>query len=339
MSYFTNFVNTPSNPNANRAAKKLMSKIGKSYGSKIISGQMDLTWNDSVDMANRIYKDTGKFPKLMGFDFMNYTRNDGDGHFQTEEAIAWHKAGGYVQFCWHWYVTGPNGNNAFYTYSNNEYSSESAKRGTDFKIPYDEISGQWDTFSDEYKQLFKGLDIVAKELKKLQDLNIPVLWRPLHEASGKWFWWGNSGPAAFIALWHLMYHYFTDIYGLNNLLWVWNGQAKEFYPGDDFVDFIGQDIYDLPRNYSSQYEKFVEAVNFGDFPQTAPKMVALTENGTIPSPELCKNDGAMWAWFMTWNDVTNEDHVTREGNFWTGEFYNENNHKKAVYSSPYVITR
>lgn len=339
MSYFTNFVITPSNPNASLAAKNLMCKIGSSYGSKIITGQMDLTWNDKVDMSKRIYKDTGKYSKLMGFDFMNYTQKKGDGHTQTKKAIAWHKAGGYVQFCWHWYVKGPNGNTAFYTFNDGQYASESARHGTDFKIPYNEETGVCDTLAPEYLELFKGMDIVVKELEKLQKKNIPVLWRPLHEASGGWFWWGNSGAKSFIALWNLMYHYFTDICGLNNLLWVWNGQSKDFYPGDDVVDFIGQDIYDTPRNYSSQYEKFVEAVNYGDNPETAPKMVALTENGTIPSPELCKADGAMWAWFMTWNDVTQKPHITKEGNFWTGDFYNENKHKRDVYSSKYVITR
>ena len=155
MSYFTNFVVTPSNPNASLAAKNLMCKIGSSYGSKIITGQMDLTWNDKVDMSKRIYKDTGKHSKLMGFDFMNYTQKKGDGHTQTKKAIAWHKAGGYVQFCWHWYVKGPNGNTAFYTFNDGQFASESARHGTDFKIPYNEETGVWDTLAPEYLELFK----------------------------------------------------------------------------------------------------------------------------------------------------------------------------------------
>ena len=338
MSCFSNFVTTPCNPHASPAAKNLMAEIGRSYGKKIISGQMDLTWNDSVDMTARIFKDTGKRPKLMGFDFMNYTGKWGDGHHQTEEAIRWAKKGGYVQFCWHWYVKGPNGNWAFYSYSDAPEASRGARRGTDFKIPYDDLSETWKTDSAEYKLLLNQMKRIADELERLQKKNIPVLWRPLHEASGRWFWWGNSGAKSFIALWRLMYDYFTNTRSLNNLLWVWNGQAKEFYPGDDFVDFIGQDIYDAPKNYSSQIKKFTEAVNFCDNPETSTKMVALTENGTIPSPKACKKDGAMWAWFMTWNDVTRKSGVTREGNFWTGEFYNENSHKKAVYLSDDVIT-
>lgn len=334
-----NFVTTPCNPNATAETKKLMAEIGENYGKKIISGQMDLTWKDSVDMANRVYKDTGKLPKLMGFDFMNYLDStSGSGLKQTEEAISWWLKGGYVQFCWHWRVTGPNGNKSFSTV-------DAEGKGTDFKIPYK--NGSWDTSSAEYRKLLSDMDKIAKQLKKLQDMDVPVLWRPLHEGAGNiynydggkaWFWWGNSGAEAYIALWRLMYDRFTNYHELNNLLWVWNGQAKQFYPGDEYVDFVGIDIYDPPKNYSSKFKKFAEAVNYCDNPEVAPKMVALTENGTIPSPIECKEDGSMWAWFMTWNDANGAEGADDAGSFWTGEYYNDNHHKKEVYESPLVIT-
>jgi len=39
--------------------------------------------------------------------------------------------------------------------------------------------------------VLRDLDAVAAELKLLQDVRVPVLWRPLHEANGRWFWWGD----------------------------------------------------------------------------------------------------------------------------------------------------
>lgn len=342
MTGFNNFVTTPCDKNANDAAKNLMTEIAANYGKKIITGQMDLTWKDSVDMAERIHNDTGKYPKLMGYDFMNYVENSGDGLNQTEEAVAWYKKGGYIHFCWHWRITGPNGNHSFSTYSE---SDGTGNGGTDFTIPY--TNNQWDTSSSEYNQLINDMDIIAEELKKLQQEGVPVLWRPLHEASGNigkyedgkaWFWWGNSGAEAYIALWKLMFERFTEYHNLHNILWVWNGQSKDFYPGDAYVDFIGQDIYPDPYDYSSQYQQFITNVNYCDNPSTAPKMVALTENGTIPSPSECYEEHAMWAWFMTWNDGNTAEGESVEGNFWTGEYYNEQSHKEEVYSSDLTIT-
>jgi mannan endo-1,4-beta-mannosidase len=69
------------------------------------------------------------------------------------------------------------------------------------------------------------------------------------------------------------------------------------------------------------------------------RIIALTENGRIPDPDLCIRDNAMWSWFMTWNDRYNsfqgENH--RE-NFWTGETINPQAHKVKVYNHPAVIT-
>lgn len=45
-----------------------------------------------------------------------------------------------------------------------------------------------DTKNANYTLLIKDIDTIAVQLKKLQDNGVPVLWRPLHEAEGKWFW-------------------------------------------------------------------------------------------------------------------------------------------------------
>ena len=50
--------------------------------------------------------------------------------------------------------------------------------------------------------------------------DVPVLWRPLHEFDGAWFWWGKGGAEAFKKLWRLMYDRFTGLHKLDNLIWV-----------------------------------------------------------------------------------------------------------------------
>jgi len=317
----------PVDKEATENTVRLMHYLSDTYGKKIISGQMDLTWRDSVNMAEKVYKDTGKYPALMGYDFMNYTPNPaGDGIKQTEEAIKWWEKGGIVTFCWHWRNPGElRGWPDFYLNKVN------------FRIPYNSRKNKLEE-GKELDQINKSLDKVAKQLLKLQEAGVPVLWRPMHEAAGDhgnaWFWWGGSGPDAYKALYKYMFNYFTKEKGIHNLIWVWNGQDEDWYPGDEYVDIIGYDIY--VKNYRSQIDKFNECYYMSDDPDNNPKMVALTENGNIPSPDALEEDLAWWLYFMTWNDTDAKG--TNESNFWEGEAHNTGAHKKEVYLSDYVIT-
>jgi mannan endo-1,4-beta-mannosidase len=129
-----------------------------------------------------------------------------------------------------------------------------------------------------------------------------------------------------------MYEYFTSAKGLNNLIWVWNGEKADWYPNAATVDIVGRDLYPSPRNYSSQQAEFTKTYNMAN----GERMVALTENGEIPDPARCKDDGAMWSWFMTWNDGGPAG--TNQNNFWSGEYHNTAAHKQYVYNHDLVIT-
>ena len=182
-----------------------------------------------------------------------------------------------------------------------------------------------------YDLLMEDIDAIAQQLLILQDAKVPVLWRPLHEAGGGWFWWGAAGPEAYRQLYILLYDKLTNEYGLNNLIWVWNGQDKEWYPGDAYVDIIGEDIYPGERVYSSQVNKYLEAVNYT--PDT--KMTVLSENGCVPDPELMERDGAMWGFFCTWGG---EFVVSDADDFALSEQYTEEAMLKNAYGSELVIT-
>jgi mannan endo-1,4-beta-mannosidase len=338
---------TASSPNKER----LMKYLEANYGKHIIAGQMDVAWSDApeLDMIQRVFDDTGKYPALKGFDYLNvrFPRSWGGGASkQTEEAIEWWQnppiAGkhGIVAFCWHWRVPlagfERGGAESFYTNIN-----EHAEDGTSFRIPYK--NGALDKSGYAWKIIQEDLDLVASELAKLKRLDIPVLWRPFHEASGNWgkfpggtawFWWGASGPDAYKALWEYMYHYFTDEKKLTNLIWVWNGQDAAWFPDPKTVEIAGNDLYPPQKDYGSQLAKFNETEQM--LPKGKKYLVALTENGVIPDPDSLQKDGAKWSWFMTWNDSTLDG--TNPGNFWSGEHHNTAEHKKKVYAHEYVIT-
>ena len=103
----------------------------------------------------------------------------------------------------------------------------------------------------------KELRSVALALQELRDAGVVVLWRPLHEMNGNWFWWGMEShpgnPEPYVALWRQMHEVFTEDFGLNNLLWVysvieendpsWTRPVTYYYPGNDVVDIVGVDAY------------------------------------------------------------------------------------------------
>ena len=351
-----------SDPDATINAKRLYNYIRDMYGKKVITGQMENAWDDSYDQLQQVYDKTEKYPALMGFDFMNYSslgwsaRNQ-----QINRAINfWNgmdyqgntisENHGIVAFCWHW----------------RDPMAEKGKTGefyakqTGFRIPYDTDNDCWKTETQEYKEMMADLDTIASELLKLQYAEVPVLWRPLHEGAGAlglylnvgtaWFWWGAGNKTTYnkltgeysvsndedlcaecyVALWKLIYDYFTKEKGLHNLIWVWNGQNKKFYPGSEYVDMIGDDIYANNKDYSGQ------AAAFSKFQlMDILKPVALSECGVIPSLERMQSDGAMWSFFMVWNDGKKGEN---NENFWNGQAKNPDAHKIEVYTSDLAIT-
>ena len=77
--------------------------------------------------------------------------------------------------------------------------------------------------SEECLAIVKDIDKVSEKLKELQDKGISVIWRPLHEASNGYFWWGKTA-ASYKWLWSLLYQRQTNYHKLNNLIWVWSAQ-------------------------------------------------------------------------------------------------------------------
>jgi len=320
--------------------ERLLNYLHGMYGKGILAGQMDNSWNDQIDMIGRVFKDTGRYPAIKGFDFLN-VRNPGfggGGSKQTMEAIEWWRnspvrgKNGIVTFCWHWRMP---------ISGNERVDRDSFRPG--FTIPFKD--GQLDRADPKFALIMEDLDIVAAELAKLRDAGVPVLWRPLHEASNSagrpgWFWWG-ANRLSYIALWEFMYDYYTNEKGLDNLIWVWNGQNGNWYPNPDTVDIAGYDAYDSNRdrpgympNYSNTFHRIFEMVKSW----ATDKPIALTENGAIPDPDALIENGTLWLWFMTWDDHGIMPGITDKSNHWTGEFHNTNAHKRHVYRHRYVIT-
>lgn len=168
----------------------------------------------------------------------------------------------------------------------------------------------------EYQFVQDDLAKVATYLKLVKEAGIPVLWRPLHEASGGWFWWGTDAES-YKKLWIMMFDYFKA-QGLDNLIWVWtcNGNDKDWYPGDKYVDIVGRDLYGNDAN--SCYDEYKKLYT------TYGKIIALSEcgfseytNSFVAGIEDQWNAGAKWSWFMPW--YTTDVHAPQE---WWGDYMN-----------------
>lgn len=121
------------------------------------------------------------------------------------------------------------------------------------------------------EKFLSWLDRLADFCLNLKDSKgelVPVIFRPLHEHTQSWSWWGSSctTETEFIEFWQMMVKYLRDTKGVHNLLYSVSPQLDSWYddqtirnrllyrwPGDNYVDFIGMDCYhgENPTSFSN----------------------------------------------------------------------------------------
>lgn len=312
------------NRNATANTKKLYSFLKDSYGKYVITGQQcdgGINGNEFKAIKNL----TGDYPALLGLDLMDYTPSRtafGASSSAVEKAIEFANKGGIVTLCWHW--------NAPTEYLNSTANSSDGWWGGFYtqssKFDIAKVMNGQDAKGK--KLLDRDIKEIAKQLKRLEKAGVPVIWRPLHEASGGWFWWGAKGSDAYKKLWKYLYKELTNTYGCNNLIWVYNGQSADWYPGDEYVDIVGEDIYPGNHVYDPQVSRFKQAINYG----SKTKITALTENGCIFDIDSAVSINALWSWFMTWGG----EFTVNGSNY--SEKYTEKSVIKKMYASKYSLT-
>ncbi len=343
------------NPNASQQAKNVYNFLLEQSGKKTLSG-VQSSHSHKNDFVDAVYKHTGKHPALAGYDFLflqfsptpdnwSWVQNYNDISAPKEQ---W-AAGGLVNYMWHWNV--PNSkadwDNGVNNYNFDGYAFYSDQ--TSFDIREALKPGTW-----QNDFIMKDIEEVAGYLQLLENENIPVIWRPLHEAagnyglyegggSGAWFWWGRYGAEPCKQLWRLLYDQLVNVYGLDNLIWVWTvdvvptipyAQERnlDWYPGDEYVDILGVDIYETNTDAKTrQYQALVDLTK-------GKKLVTVSECGNIPDPAKNMEAGNRWSWFMVWCNSDSNGNIVltpSDANF----KLNTSDYWKKVISSPYVMNR
>lgn len=278
-------------------AKALLSYLVDLYGSKVLSGQADDNYGrPGASEIEYVLKTTGKEPAISAMDLYDYSASPvaqyGPPNGTAERYLSWSKSGnacGITSLIWHWRSptdlkkpTDPSG--AFYV------------DNTDFNL----AAVLADKSGTRYQALLHDIDLIAGQLQKFQAAGVPVLWRPLHEAAGGWFWWGrDKNPAPFKELWHILYERLTTYHQLHNLIWVYSitdNQDLSWYPGDNYVDITGPDVYGPDRTSSLTNYWSGQQTMFG-----GRKLVALTETGNPPDPDKIRGYATWWSWFASWS--------------------------------------
>jgi mannan endo-1,4-beta-mannosidase len=273
------------------SAKKLLNTLYYLQGKGMISGQHD--YLESADeFSGKLNITSGQYTAIHGYELGAINNQsaaliDSQRDWVISSAIRWYKVGGIVTLSYHAQLPGtaPAWSNVSMNLSDADFDK--------YLTPG----------TAKYNALIADLDKIALSLKKLNDAGVPVLWRPYHEMNGGWFWWGKKSN--FVRLWNLMFDRFTSYHKLHNLLWVWSPNAKNqwcddpagYYPSGDKVDVLALDIYD--GDFKGSHYDSLWDLGRG-------KLIAIGENGELPSPALLIKSQPKWSYQMTWGKLLYE---------------------------------
>jgi len=273
-----------------------------------------LGWNHKDDpstIKSDVQKVTGDFPAVFGFDLgwieidKAYNLDTVPFNSMKDLIIDAHKKGGIITISWH---------------LDNPVSGESSWDKT-AAVPSIIKGGNQ---REKYELWVSRLAEYLKSLKYNGEA-IPIIFRPYHEMNGSWFWWGgeNCDPKDYIKLWQETVVLLRDTHQLHNLLYAYSpnklnpdDEYLTYYPGDDYVDILGIDIYDF--NNSKEYMKSVvhDLAVVKKVATEKNKLYAFTETGLeslqtenwfteVLYPSI-KNSGISWV--LTWRNYDTKHH-------------------------------
>ncbi len=263
---------------ATRETRYLYQNLQQLQTKSVLFGMHDATgygvgWSDDNDRSD-VKSVTGDYPAVYSEDMSGTDGfpQDAGKKYRQESAYA---RGGVITMCWH--QVDPQGRGFYSSDVGNENVVKTILPGG--------------TFHSFYKDRLKKVALYFKSLRGPHGENIPVIFRPYHEHTGNWFWWGDTqcSPAEYAELWQFTVGYLTDSLNVHNLLWaispsstnLYSGTGYErIYPGHDYVDIIGGDYYfssPASGDDKANYLKFLQTLG-REALQTG-KVGAVTEVG------------------------------------------------------------
>ena len=321
-----------SGPNATRETKALFCNLRQMAGQQLMFGHQDALaygigydhepdgWDaglDGEEFRSDINDICGSFPAVFGWDLGKIGQSHNIDSVSFELMKGWmvevFRRGGINTVSWH---------------------EDNPVTG----------GGPWDTSEavsyilpgGEYHSQYKErLDLVADfflDLKTADGTMVPVVFRPYHEHTGGWFWWGAGSCTAdeFIELWRFTHIYLTELRGCRNLLFSYSPDIfrtreryMERFPGEEYVDILGFDNYHDLRTVEGVPSAVEQIRIVVELAEEMDKVAALTETGLNMIPQ------ADW-WTRNILEPVKNDPVARKI-VWVLVWRNENWHRNGVY--------
>lgn len=266
-----------------KQTKALFNNLKNMAGNGVLFGQQDalaygIGWSGEYDRSD-IKSVTGSHPAVFGWDLESVAKEDSEANLSRiaekvkRYCVQVDNMGGVNTLSWHMqnFVAGKN----FYdtTRCVTAILPGGAKH-QDFVRALDKIAG------------------LIKSLKTDEGIAIPIIFRPFHEHTGNWFWWGRPFCTAneYKQLWQFAVKYLRDKKHLHNVLYAYSPdrisgdfeQYIERYPGDDFVDVLGLDDYYEFKNINdtAAMDLAVKSLKkICTYAKARHKIAALTETG------------------------------------------------------------
>ena len=310
-------------PNATKRTKSLYANLRELAGRHILFGHQDdlaygVGWKDWPESRSDVKDVCGHYPAVFGWDIGKLGKRDKNidtvrftsmKEWMTEA----YKMGGVNTVSWHLDNFVTNGN----SWDVGENVVAAILPGGSHHEAY---KARLDVLADFFKSLIIGF--IFKH-------DIPIVFRPFHEHTGNWFWWGqpHCTPEQYKALWRFTVEYLRDEKEVHNLLYcystdVFEDEAHylECYPGDEYVDIFGFDDYRDVRPENDPDELTRQLRLLVEMAEERGKVAALTETGLERIPEegwwtgrllrYIKADpvAARIAWVLVWRNARPEHH-------------------------------
>ena len=276
-----------SDTTATAETRALFAKLRNTSAGGLRFGQQHATDEHISSTASEgdVYEMTGKYPAVFGWDAglaLRGAEKPGSGSDrETNAKILARKIadadskGAIVTLSAHWYNPGTGG----------DFNDTTA-------VASELLPGG--KYSSTFNKELDAIASTAQQAKRSDGTLIPIIFRPLHENNGSWFWWGATHASAseYKELYRYIVDYLRDIKGVHNLIYayspggVFNGDPTDYlatYPGDQWVDVLGYDEYDTDNssedsgNWIGTVIKDLKMIR--DEAASRGKIVALTEFG------------------------------------------------------------
>lgn len=304
--------------NVNAAKKtpreKLIERMTKLQKKGYMYGHQDdpfygITWNWDEGRSDT-YELVGDYPAVMGFDLGGIELGDSKNldsvpfDRMRDEIVKHHERGGIITISWH--PRNPLlGTTAWIQKDTVAYNQavEALKQMRQYDVAKQVADPQHTVRSiipggshhGVFQLWLKRVTDFLASLKDKKGNPVPLIFRPYHENSGSWFWWGqdNCSDEEYLALWNMTQDYVNATLK-ESIVWSYSPSASGRwteqqwlvrYPGDDRIDLLGVDAYQWGTEEAFVKELNAELALITKLAKERGKLIAMTECGYQNSPD------------------------------------------------------